>query len=531
MATSQVVQFLVGKSAKGKYPAVMGAELSVNMYKGENGGKSFMESVPGIKFIRQLNGRCRGTYVSTRGLDATHSPEDMFVVMGNACYRVTEQEATVVFNVATGTQRVIFAETGGPRAMLLAADGYNLHALDLQTGDYKQVQLPAAVEGDGHTVRPTHVSVLSGCIVINDLDSGYCYYSQPYALASDEREVFDLLNGQVQYESDGITVKMKTVDAFEWCFYDDYHTQMFFNGESSSDCVNGLIACGNMLYVFGPKSVEVMSYQGAEYNTWSRLYFSSQNSFGLESPNSLCQVGNTVFFLATGQQRGKCIIAATGTNFEVISESWLDEKLDQENTDTAYTFAYSTSHHMFIVLQLNTIAETWCYDISEAEWHMRTSRNRNTGLEIQWRPGGIAYWHQKFYAFTNDGAMGRLEGWVEQWQDGYELPVIRHRQGPVFVSDNRPFILEEVSLECNVGSAPDYQSDPEVLLETSKDGGMTWSNMRSAKFGRTGLYDHRVRWHALGITRLCVLRITFSEPMDFVLSDCDIRAAKTGAMI
>ena len=44
MATSQVTQLLVGRSAKGKYPAVQGSELSVNMYKSDNGGKVFMES-------------------------------------------------------------------------------------------------------------------------------------------------------------------------------------------------------------------------------------------------------------------------------------------------------------------------------------------------------------------------------------------------------------------------------------------------------------------------------------------------------
>lgn len=531
MATSQVMQFLVGKSAKGKYPAVQGSELSVNMYRGDNGGKVFMESVPGIEHIYQISGKCRGVYVSTRGLADDNSPEDMFVVMGNVLWRVNENNRTKILNVAPGSRRISFAETGGPRAMMLVADGANLFWYDIATGTHGIVQLPVAVEGDGHMVKPSHVSVISGCIVINDIDSGYCYYSKPYALADDTRQVFDLDNGQVQYEADGVTVKMKTVSSFEWCFYDDYHTQMFFNGESSSDSVNGLIACGSYLYVFGPKSVEVMAYQGAEYNTWSRLYFSAQSSFGLESPNSLCQVGNTVFFLSSGQARGKCIMAATGTNFEPVSDSWLDEKLESENTDTAYTFAYSTSHHQFLVLQLNTLKETWCLDLATKEWHQRTSRDHTTTLETQWRVGGIAYWHQKFYAFTNDGMFGHFRGFVEEWKDGFKLPVIRHRQGPVFVSDNRPFILEEVALECNVGCGEDYKEDPEVLLEVSKDGGMTYGNVRSAKFGRTGMYSHRVRWHALGMTRLAVLRITFSEPMDFVLTDCDVRAAKTRAMI
>lgn len=532
MATSQVMQFLVGKSAKGKYPAVQGSELSVNMYRGDNGGKQFMESIHGLQHIKQIGGKCRGTYVSTRGLASEHSPEDMFAVMGNFCYRVTEQGATKIFQVAPGTNRISFAETGGPRAMLLAADGSNLHWYDLATGQAGLVQLPAAIEGDGHIVRPIHVSVVSGCIVINDVDSGYCYYSyKTYPLADDTRQVFDLDNGEVQYEADGITVKMKTVSSFEWCFYDDYHVQSFFNGESSSDCVNGLISAGAYLYVFGPKSVEVMTYQGAEYSTWSRLYFSAQNSFGLESPNSLCQVGTSVFFLAAGQQRGKCIMRATGTTFEPVSESWLDEKLEQEVTDTAYMIPYATSHHQFVVLQLNTLGQTWCFDQATGDWHQRTSRDHTSGLEKQWRVGGIAYWREKFYAFTNDGAFMLFDGWTEQWKDGVEMPVIRHRQGPVFVSDNRDFIIEEVALECNVGTCPDLEAEPEVMLEISEDGGNTYSNVISESFGLTGQYGHRVRFFSLGMVRLAVLRVTFSEPMDFVLTDCDIRAAKTRCMI
>ena len=531
MATSKVFNLLVGKSAKGKYPAVQGSELSVNMYRGDNGGVQFLESIPGLKRLFQINGKCRGTYVSTRGLDSERSKEDMFAAMGNTVYRLKENEKQKLFNIAPGSQRVCFAETGGPTPIMLCTDGYNLHSYNLSTGEYRQVQLPIAVEQDGHLVKPSHVAVIDGSIVINDTDSGYCYYSIRYPLASPTREVFDLLDGQVQYEADGITVKKKTVDSYDWTFYDNYHTQLFFLSTGSSDCVNGLISVGNYLYVFGPKSVEVKSYQGAEYATWSDLYFSAQSSFGLESPNSLCKVGNTVFFLSSGQQRGKCIMAVTGTQFEVVSDQWLDEKLESEVTDTAYMFPYSTSHHMFVVLQANTIKETWCYDLSTKEWHQRTSRDHNSGLENQWRVGGVAYWREKFYAFTNDGLFCLFEGFMEQWKDDVEMPVIRHRQGAVFTSDNRPFILEELALECNVGTCDDQLARPEVLLEVSKDGGMTFGNTRSTSFGLTGEYSHRVRWHALGMTRLAVIRITFSEPMDFVLTDCDIRAARTGAMI
>ena len=531
MATSQVFNNLTGGTNRGKYPAVQGSELSVNMYRGLNGKVSFQESMPGLKKLQEIPGKCRGCYVSTRGLRVNRSPEDMFVAMGNVLYRVTEDTATPLFRLASNQYRISFAETGGPRAMLLVADGNLLHWYDLQQGTFGRVQLPNAIEGDGHVVKPTFVQVVSGCIVVNDIDSGYCYYSKSYPLADDTRQVFDLDDGNVQYEADGITVKMKTVSSFEWCFYDDYHVAQFFNGESSSDCVNGLVAVGAQLYVFGPKSVEVMTYLGQENNNWSRLYFSTQDSFGLEAPGSLCTVGNAVYFIASGKQRGKSVMCARGTDFEVISDNWLDEKLESENTDTAFAFPYASGEHSFVVFQLGTLGETWCHDLTTGDWHQRTSRDRKSGLEVQWRAYGMAYWRQKMYAFTNDGLMCRFEGFTEEYADGYSLPVIRHRQTEVIVSDNRPFVIEEIAIECNVGCNDDYKLDPSVLLEISKDGGNTYGNVRTAKFGKVGQYGHRVRFHSLGMVRLAVIRVTFSEPMDFVITSCDIRAAKTGAMI
>lgn len=531
MATSKVLQFLVGKSNKGKYPAVCGSELSVNMYRGDNAGVTFQESCPGIHKVQAVNGRCRGSYVSTTGLKSEHSKEDMFAVFGNSLYRITETGRTKIFSVAPNGRRVCFAETGGMAPYMLVADGANLFYYDLQEGTWGKIQLPESVETDRHIVKPTHVAVVNGTIVINDIDSGYCYYSYRYPLATATREVFDLKDGEVQYEPDGITVKMKPVKSADWVFLDDYGVQMFFSTVSSSDSVNGLIAVGAYLYVFGPKSVEIKSYLGQENNTWSDLYFSVQSTIGLESPDSLCTIGNSVFFVSTGAQRGKTVMSITGTNFQPVSENWLEEKLESESTSSSFGFTYATGHHQFVVMQLETLRETWVYDISTSEWHQRTSRNISSGLETQWRGASAAYWHQQMWVFTKDGVVGRLEGWVEDYADGTSLPVIRHRQSPVFVSDNRPFVMEELALECNVGCNEDYREDPEVLLEISKDGGMTFGNTRSTRFGRTGQYSHRVRFHAMGMVRQCVVRVTFSEPMDFVITDADVRAGRTGAMI
>lgn len=534
MATSTVLNFLVGGSNKGKFPAVCGSELSVNMYKCTNGKNVFMESMPGIKMLAQVGGKCRGVWVSTRGLKAEGSTEDMFVAMGNRLYRVLpDGTCNAILTLAANGRRVTFAEAGGPRAILLICDGSSLYAYFLEEGTVRQVAMPSAVEGDGHTVKPTFVTVVNGVIVANDQDSGYAYYSIPYPLSADTREVFDLdPNGGVQYEADNVTVKKKVVDAWQYAFLDDYGVQQFMNSESNSDSINGLASIGNALYLFGPKSVEIYTYAGEEYATWSRQYFSATGEFGLEAPNSLCCVGRSIYFVSTGRQFGKCVMRVTGTNFERVSEDWLDERIIG-NTSSAYGFGYGVNEHSFYVLQVPEIKQTWCFDAATNEWHERRSRSYVSATEMRWRVGGVAYFRSRFYAFTEDGMVALFgpDYWYEDYKDGTKSVICRHRQGPVFTSDLRPFVIEDLTLECNVGTAPSYNDRAKVLMECSKDGGMTWGNIRSASFGLTGQYSHRVRFLNLGRNRLCVIRITFSEPMDFVLTNCSIRAGATGSQI
>lgn len=535
MAVGKVYSNLIGSTHRAKYPAVMGSELSVNMYPGKNGDLTYVESLPGLKFLSGVGGRCRGAYVSTTGLAVTHSSEDMFAVMGNVLYRFDAYgNKTRLGAVASNGRRVSFAETGGPRALLLVADGSNLWYYDLlEGGELKSIQLPERITEQGGLIAPTHVAVVAGSIAVNDAGSGYVYYSKPYPLNSDKRKIYKMADGQVIYKDDGVTPDTEEVDSDRHVFEDDYGAQQYFNSESSSDSINAIYAVNGLLYVYGPKSCEVWQRGSSEFEDWIRVSYTAQSSFGLEAPGSIASCGPALYFIASGQQYGKCIMAAVGTQFKKISEDWLDEKLLQESTESAYAYCYSVGEHQFYVLQLNSIGETWAYDALDGGWHQRVSRDSVSGAEIQWRVGGIAYFAEKFFAFTNDGCVCGFhrDYWYEDYSENERLPMIRHRQTAVITDGLKPFTFEELAVECNVGTWDDYTQRPQMLLEVSKDGGNTFGNVRSSSLGRTGDYSHRVRWLGLGLNRLCVIRVTYSHPTDLVLTVCSIRAEATGAMI
>ncbi|MBQ2015455.1 MAG: hypothetical protein II207_00460, partial [Clostridia bacterium] len=147
MGQGKVISALIGASNKARFPGVQGSQLSVNMFYAKNGADEFMESVPGLKLKRLVASgmKCRGAYCSTIGLDAYGSDEDLFAVFGSTVYRFHEDgTATSIGRVSTNNNSQIrFAETGGPRAMLLIVDGVNLWYYDLKEGGQMvSVQLP-----------------------------------------------------------------------------------------------------------------------------------------------------------------------------------------------------------------------------------------------------------------------------------------------------------------------------------------------------------------------------------------------------
>lgn len=531
---SKILNMLVGSTDRAKYAAIQGSAWSNNMYYARNVKNEYMECVPGLKKLSMTHSTevCRGSYVSTIGLRSESANEDMFVVFGNKLYRVLPSGIRSELGEVAPTGRISFAETGGPRALLLIADGVNVWSYDLlEGGALRSITLPQRIN-DNSPIQPTHIAVVGGSIVVNDKGSGYCYYSKAYPLASDTRTMFQMSGGSPVYSADGTTVLTETVDAFDHVFEDDYHVQQYFNTESSSDNINGIYAVGPTLYVFGPKTVEIWQRGTGEYEDWVRTSYTSQNSFGLEAPFSLASSGSVVYFVASGAQYGKCVMMVSGTSFKKISEEWLDDKLLENPEGNAFGFCYSVGEHNFYVLQLHGSGETWVYDTLDGGWHQRSSIG-DLGVAVMWRAFSVAYFHEKFYAFTRDGLVCSFnrDYFMEDYRDGSHKPVLRQRQTGVIVDNLRPFTFEELAIECNVGSFEDYEQEPTMLLEVSKDGGVTFGKPKSAGLGRPGQYSHRVRWRNLGMNRKCVIRVTFSTPTDLVLNSCSIRAEATQEVI
>ena len=534
MPQSKIVYSFTGGTGKTTFPNIEGSAISRNCFTERNTDgpenkdlRSFMQSCPGIKFIKSLgnNAQCDGMYVPTTGIKGLNFTPNMFVAYNGIVYAIDNAyNVTEIGDYAMGNT-VQFAESGGERAILMWVDGSSIHGYDLKLGEPVEITLPQRITEDNAYIKPSHIAVVSGSIVLNDLGSGYVYYSVPYPLSKKQRSVFKIINGQVQYKTDGITVDTEDVDSGVYCFLDDYGTQQYFNGESSSDKCCAVTSVGALLTLYGPYSIEFWQRGDSEsFQTWQRTSYTINKEQGLEAPYSVASINHTQLCIGTGKSNAKCILRIDDTQVSKISPLWLDRILNESDVTSVRAWTYSKHGHSFYLFSIKN--ETYCYDVSTGEWHIRSSRNFYTGKNKPYMPQYAVWFNNKIITgCCENGNLYELKDdyFYEDFDESHRLPLLRVRQTPVITSSYKPFIIFELALECNTGAMNQYGKEGTALLEMSNDGGYTYGNVYASTVGFRGQYSTRLRWLNLGMTRQCVLRVSYSEPTDWVISDSSIR--------
>lgn len=552
MSGNRITYSFVGGTNVMDVPNIEGAAISRNMFTERNTDgaenkdvRTFMQSAPGIKYIDTLGkyGKCDGMYVPSIGLTTDNLAVSCFVAYDGKVYRIDRNFNKFEIGSYTIGNQVVFAESGGEKAVLLWVDGYSIYGYDLKAGTPVSITLPKRITENAY-IQPTHIAVISGSIVLNDKGSGFVYYSMPYALSYNSlaedfviidedneeqyagyRKVFVIVDNEVQYETDGITVKKMAVDAGKYCFLDDYGTQMYFNGESSSDKCNAIYSVGSLLTLYGPSSIEFWQKGDAEsFNTWQRTSYTINKEQGLEAVYSLASVNQTQFCIGTGKANAKCVLKIEGTNVSKISPLWLDRILNNNDIINTRAWTYSKNNHSFYLFTIGN--ETYCFDISTGEWAVRSSRNYYTSANKPYMPLYAVWFNNKIITgCCENGNIYELDEnyYREDFDAEKSLPLLRMRQTPVITSNYKPFVIYELALECNTGFVDRYGKLGQAILQVSNDGGYTYGNSIVSAAGMRGQYSARLKWLNLGMVRQCVLLVSYSEDSDFVISDASLR--------
>lgn len=498
---------------------------------------------------------CRGLFGASDG--------SIFAVFDASVYRITrndesgELEKTLVASLVSRPTQVVFAETGGVDSHVVWVDGNSyLHAYSLKNRTYRQYRTPLRTyRSSDETVlaetysTPSHVVCISGVICVNDSETDTWYYTDPYVLGgtTDERKVYRLINGQVQYAADEVTVLTDTVKIYAeadngvaYLWLDRYSLPKFQTAEYVADRITAMAICNDRIFCFGEKSMQVYTptmtedAYGNSYSVFSSTGNNSRDN-GAEIGATVAVLGGKVFWLGSSTVGDHSVWVSDGGAPMRISSNNIERELrGMGGIHDSYGFAYAYNGHQFYVLTVPSANRTFCYDATTQEWFNRSTRDAMSGENRYWAPSfAVAAYGGIYMGCYSAQYLIRID--PDKFTDFRGNPIIKRRTSPAFVKDFAPFRLDAFWLEWNTGTTtahdpigddgnPDPAFNPVAMLECSNDGGNTWGMERWSHGGQIGQYFWRTEWRGgfpcggYQLPRMYVLRLTISDPVKVVIT-------------
>jgi hypothetical protein len=439
-------------------------------------------------------GQCRGMHTSADGTP--------YAVYGSSLFEInSDGSGTIRADIGGLSSFVSMADNG---YYLMIADGVNLWAYGFALMNLQEVT-PADFE------NPTHVRYLKQRFVAINSD--------PTILTGDTQ----VPNSNKIYFSE-----VGPDGCLTW------PSLNFFSSESSADSNSGLAIAGNALWVFGRQSYEVYGVQANPDAPYSPIG-GGASELGCSAPFSVSTIGGQVFWLGSSRAGKNQVFMSNGYSPQRISNHAIEYELGLiSDTTDAVSFTYQQEGHTFYVLTLVGGNKTFVYDVTENYWHERTTRRKLKNVQDRWAPMFSTFAYDKVLCGFNNQEGGNslvLELELDRYEDWDNRPIVREIQGPIMWEDLRRVFHYEFRLDMDVGHALQIGqgSVPKIMLSYADDAAHTFSSERIIDLPLIGKYVGVVAWRRLGSSRKRVYKVTFSDPIRFIVLGARLKAGGSNA--
>lgn len=240
-----------------------------------------------------------------------------------------------------------------------------------------------------------------------------------------------------------------------------------------------------------------------------------QIPYGIAAPFSLKTVGAAIMWLTHNENGDGQIVEALGYTPTVVSTEPVEYALSQyPRISDAVAYSYQDQGHEFYVINFPSAGATWCYDRTEGLWHERDSFDATTGTASAWGPQYHTHvFDQHLVLHSENGTIYTQS--IDSCVDADGEYIRRLRIPPLLPSEQQRLFIDRLTLhaEPGLGLTTGQGSDPQVMLEMSRNGGKTYGNQRSRSSGEQGEYDKRLIWNRCGSGRNPVPRFTATDPV------------------
>lgn len=399
-----------------------------------------------------------------------------------------------------GVMRLEFVASNGILFAVRGAKLYRYNAgawVELATMGTISGRISAADNGtdavfvDGTTTAPTvNLSTFSVGAM-----SGDGWYGADFVFFINGRFIFNKPNTQQFYWSGLYTTALDALD--------------FASAEGSPDKIVSMVVDHLELWLFGPTSVEIFYDSGDSDAPFTRMQ-SAFNEVGCAAPFSVNRLDNTIYWLARDRNGGGMVMRADGYKPARVSDHALETALASYDViEDAFAWTYQQAGHTFYLLTFPTAQKTWCFDVASGMWHEREYRLSDNAT-TRHRANSHAYFDGKNLVgdFENGNIYELdLDTYTDNGAEILRLKDFPHITNSGYRQFFRQFVLDAQVAVGNAGLPDPGETDPQIWLSWSDDGGNTWSSTLTQSLGKVGEYWQRVQWNRLGSGRDRVFRI------------------------
>lgn len=262
----------------------------------------------------------------------------------------------------------------------------------------------------------------------------------------------------------------------------------FATADGDPDALIRIAALQAQFYLFGERTIEVWQDGGDGDFPYTRSFVIP---IGLLASNSVATVAETFAWIA----HDKTVrLLGSGDSAQVISTPRVESDIqDVADPSTIRAASWVSRGHTFYALTCPKW--THVYDTRMQKWH-----ERRTYGQDNWRIAFVVAFGTRLIA--GDANTGALFEMGPQFKDDAGDPLVSMVVPPTVhafpqrVSHNALYI--DVQRGVGTGQGAPQDIDPELMIEWSHDGGITYKTQRSVKLGRQGENQRRVRVNRLG---------------------------------
>lgn len=253
---------------------------------------------------------------------------------------------------------------------------------------------------------------------------------------------------------------------------------------------------GEEIYFFKPDAVEIWDFTG---NLTAPFAESPGRTYarGCTAQSSVVRQDNSLFWVGDDYT-----VYRTGTVPQRISTSMIEDRLravsqsPQPHLFTALGFSYEG--HVYYVLLLPSINESYCYDCQTQQWFFWGTQQPDFPEPGLWLASTAAgQGNQIYLGSATDGRVFTPDAFSYK-DDTTPMRVVV--SGAIWIPEG-VLRLGNLTLHMVRGVATASVPNPLVEMRYSDDGGRTWTPWQVGQIGGIGGYKFKASWHSLGYVR------------------------------